>query len=275
MFKRFTDGIFALGLVIGGAIAIISTIWIIGLNYCPNHSCQYTQAANDPDGDAGQRVWQVPDAIRGTFSYEPKPEYAKGDPTRHETYDLRAQERMAHATDWIAWLTFATGVLSVFGLGALIYTLNLQREANRTTREIGEAQVQAHLMPKKTEVRVAGCHSNGVEGRSFFTIFTGVNVGSTPAYRVSFKAVIDGVEPSDGWKPVSPRDVSPNGEFEIKYMSDTQAITTDGVDELYRLAVYIRFDTIFTRGAVKKAERIRFDYRIKRDANGNSLVERI
>jgi len=92
---------------------------------------------------------------------------------------------------------------------------------------------------------------------------------------VAFKAVVDGVAPSEGWKPVLPRDVGPNGEFEIKYMSDLHAVTSGGHDGTYRLSVYIKFEAIFTRGKPAKLERIRFDYRIKRGNKGIYSVGRI
>ena len=147
----YRNGVFALGLIAGVGVATFSVLWIFGLNYCPNEPCHYQQAADDSGQDGGQRVWQMPNAVRGTFSYETEPEYAGGNPTHHEYYDLRTQERMAHATDWIAWFTFFTSAISAFGLGALAYTLYLQRDATKAardavavTRGIGEAQVRAY-----------------------------------------------------------------------------------------------------------------------------------
>jgi hypothetical protein len=128
--ERFRDGVFAAGLTVGGGLAIVSVVWIIGLNYCPAGPCGYGQAENEVEQSSDQRVWQMPDAIRGTFSYEAEPEYSEGKPSLYEYYDLRAQERMAHATDWIAWLTFATGLFGAMGFFALLYTLKLQRTAN-------------------------------------------------------------------------------------------------------------------------------------------------
>lgn len=154
-------------------------------------------------------------------------------------------------------------------------TLSATQEMATDARAIGEAQVQAHLMPKEAKATAMTSQSDGYWSQSFFIRFSGVNVGNTPAYRVSVKAIVDGVEPSDGWTPVSPRDVGPNEEFSIKYMSDEHAISSTDVAPHYRLSVYIKFDTIFTRGNATKAKQIRFDYRIGTDRNGVNPLERI
>jgi hypothetical protein len=172
------DGVFAAGLIAGGGIAIIAIVWLIGLNYCPHEPCYYEQAANDPDGDGGQSVWQMPDPVRGTFSYELEPEYREGDPTRYEYYDLRAQERVAHATDWIAWLTLAACVLSLFALGALIYTLNLQREANRIARRASNDQLRAYLHFESTTI-VRDPERGGLRAALVIR-----NFGQTPARQI-------------------------------------------------------------------------------------------
>ncbi|WP_299619645.1 hypothetical protein [uncultured Tateyamaria sp.] len=178
MSDGYRNGAFALGLIVGGALAIIAIVWIIGLNYCPNQPCDYSQAADEPSQNAGERIWQVPDAIRGTFSYEAEPEYAPGNPTRHEYYDLRAQERMAHATDWIVWLTFVTGAVGVAGLGAIIYTLNLQRNANEIALEIGQKQVRAYLFVKS--VSILSVVTDGIQD-TITPVVVCHNFGQSPA----------------------------------------------------------------------------------------------
>lgn len=115
----------------GLTFGLFGLVWVVGLNYCPNEPCNYQQTSDSPEKDAQKNIWHTPDAIRGTFSYEAEPEYREGNPTRYEYYDLRAQERIAHATDWIAWITFASAGIGVFDLGALIATLFFQREATK------------------------------------------------------------------------------------------------------------------------------------------------
>lgn len=184
--KVFRDGIFALGLIMGGAIAIFAIVWLIGLNYCPNEPCKYEQTANDPSDDGGQGIWQMPDPVRGTFSYELEPEYRQGNPTRYEYYDLRAQERVAHATDWIAWLTLAACTLSALGLGALIYTLNLQREANSIARRNSNDQLRAYLHFDSSQI------VRDQETGQLRAALVIRNFGQTPARQV-VRAVLQGV----------------------------------------------------------------------------------
>ncbi|MEO9685528.1 MAG: hypothetical protein ABJF86_10370 [Tateyamaria sp.] len=178
MFKRFTDGNFALGLTIGGLLTIFSLVCVIGLNYCPNQPCQYTGAADNPSNNARQGVWNMPNPARGTFSYNSEPEYTEGNPERHEYYDLRAQERMAHATDWIAWITAVTGFFSILGLGAIVYTLNLHRSANKIMRD--EKRPWMQFAPT-----VAQYERDGVTRVSIG--FKPKNIGGRPAKNVRFQ----------------------------------------------------------------------------------------
>ncbi|MGR3510348.1 MAG: hypothetical protein ACU0CQ_11730 [Sulfitobacter sp.] len=185
MFKRLTDGYFALGIIVGGFFAIFCLVWVIGLNYCPNQPCKYSDAADHPSDNGSQSIWNVPDAIRGTFSYNSEPEYAEGNPQRHEYYNLRAQERMAHATDWIAWLTAATGFFSILGLGAIIYTLNLQRLANQIMRD----EQRPFLAPQGIRIEPQqDIQTTSVNKNKFVLHMDWANIGKSPAKPITIRA---------------------------------------------------------------------------------------
>lgn len=208
----------ALGLILGGTIAIISIVWIIGLNYCPNSPCKYEEGYENPNNNTSHGVWQVPAPMRGTFSYESEPKYTEGDPTRYEYYDLRAQERMAHATDWIAWLSLVTGFFGILGLGAIIYTLNLQRDANKITRKIGEAQVRAYLTINSINARYVAVQSNQEITMEWSIEFKLRNSGHTPARNIWCKADIITPHAEASGEAVVAFDISGNsdGMFEVR-----------------------------------------------------------
>ncbi|MDF1715351.1 MAG: hypothetical protein P1U75_01570 [Antarcticimicrobium sp.] len=117
---------------------------------------------------------------------------------------------MAHATDWIAWLTFVTGAVSIIGLGALVYTLNLQRDANRISVKVGQDQVSAYLMIDRVTAAYNAFTGDGsVQWRIEFCL---TNSGETPARDVwSYTEIITPTAVTVGEK-VSAFDIAGHSE---------------------------------------------------------------
>ena len=179
MSERFRNGCLALGLIVGGCIAIFAIVWMIGLNYCPNQPCdhpayyQYVPSETPSDSE-----WNVPNPFRRTFESNIEPEFAEGYPKRHEYYDLRAQERMAHATDWIALLTLVSGSISAIGIGLIIWTLYV-------TRELSRNETRAYVQADRVFFFWGGKRRERPRVEVWFT-----NSGTTPAksYRYRMRA---------------------------------------------------------------------------------------
>ena len=133
---------FTIGLVLGGGVALVTLVWIIGLNYCPDSPCEYHQSqAQDP---AYYEPWLPFSAGPNTTSgFEP--EDTKGNSHYYERQDLRAQESVARATNALVWLTLITGVIGFSGAGLLVWTLIETRANNKITRDVGEATVRAYV----------------------------------------------------------------------------------------------------------------------------------
>jgi hypothetical protein len=184
MFNRHWSNGLAIGLTAGGLVTIVLVVTVIGLNYCPGDPCNYPGHAQDyPENDPTQSKWNVPDPLRGTFNSQVEPEYRESNPTRHEYYDLRAQERMAHATDWIAWITFVSSFFGVVGVGLLVWTLGEQRNANSIAQRIGEAQSRAYVTFSNLGFSLIN-PGDGTEARSLvFEMFWDID-GQSPALNV-------------------------------------------------------------------------------------------
>ncbi|WP_293450571.1 hypothetical protein [Planktotalea sp.] len=134
-----------------------------------------------------ENEWEVPKPIRPTFSTPIKPSDTEGNPQQNEYYDLRAQERMAHATDWIAWITLVSSTFAVFGVGLLIWNLSAAREANKIARTIGQAQNRAYIahMTGGDATPVAEVFQNEIH-----TCLTFVNRGFLPAKSLSYSGIV-------------------------------------------------------------------------------------
>ncbi len=158
----------------------------------------------------------------------------------------------------------------------LVYrTLVATQKMATDTREIGEAQVMAHLVPKGVSAGVTTFNSVGGNEYSLGVTLIIANVGSTPAYRVSARGVINKTKANTEWVAAMPRDVAPNEDCEIKFDCDIKRVPEAIQDNSDILSVYMRFDTVFTRGVAKKPKSVRFDYRITRDRQGMTLATRI
>ncbi len=132
MFKGYRSPRIEFALLIVAILAFIFVVVSTELRQdCPNEPCNQSQTTDNPKHNTSQGKWNAPNPIRRTFSHENEPSYSEEPPSREEYYDLQAQERMAHATDWIAWITLISSIFGVFGLGALVYTLFLQRASNK------------------------------------------------------------------------------------------------------------------------------------------------
>ena len=191
MLRGYQDGKFAIGLIIGGSLAIFLIVWIIGLNYCPNSPCNY-QSSNS------EYVYEVP-LGRGPNTTSVFNEADKeGHPKYYERQDLRAQEVMARATNAIALMTGISVIIGVFGMIALVYTLALQRKNNEIADNIGRHQLRAYLQIISAQIIV-------VDG-NLKACMTVRNAGHTIAYEVSrvVGQYVGPVTPDDEMKDVFP-----------------------------------------------------------------------
>ena len=166
---------FAFGLIVGGFSAIFAIVWLIGLNYCPNQPCDaHHQEQHDPQQYPSDSEWNMPNPFRSAFDSNVEPEYAEGDPKRHEYQDLKAQQRMAHATDWIFLVSIVTGLFSVAGVGLLVWTLTQTRQTNKIMRD--EQRPWVKIYDPKREFRPI---EGGGTLETFHLEFE--NIGKSPA----------------------------------------------------------------------------------------------
>lgn len=187
---------FKLGTILCGSIAAVVIAWPSEISHCTVQSCNYANTRYIPNTSATDDVWSIPNPLRPTFSYEGDPTYSEGAPTRHEYYDLRAQERVAHATDWIAWVTLISSIVGAVGLGALFYTLNLHRSANNIAQLIGQAQVRSYVGIKSIQVVRGDPPFQVSEGtiKKFKTIWLNIiveNTGQSPARDIVVSSYLD------------------------------------------------------------------------------------
>jgi hypothetical protein len=132
MFKRFTDGYFALGIIFGFAVTIFAIVWVVGLNYCPESPCNYDyKHSHGPTDDPTQHQGWIPRPDLPNYTLQAKPIFTEGNPKEYEYADLQAQENMARATNWIAWFALLSSVVAGAGVWLLISNLNVTRESSR------------------------------------------------------------------------------------------------------------------------------------------------
>lgn len=241
MSKSYRNGAFALGLVTGGGIALNLFLW---LDYkAQNKSDAYPQNNSNANGNEVGSLW---DRFIGTFV---------------SPSDTLAQWIMAIFTIAVVVLVYRT----------LVTTQKMAAD----TREIGEAQVMAHLVPISISAGLTTFNSVGVEEYSLGIRLDITNVGSTPAYRVSARGAINKIKADTEWVAAKPRDVAPNEGCQIKFDCEIGRVPVTIRDNADILSVYLRFDTVFTRGTAKEPKRVRFDYRITSDRQGKTLANRI
>ncbi|WP_299800826.1 hypothetical protein [uncultured Ruegeria sp.] len=185
--------------------------------------------------------------------------------------DLQAQRNMARWALLMLLATVAMAVITAFGVYYVWRTLQATQKMAADTREIGEAQVSAQLMPVD---RLANLVNMG-NGVSFSGKFKIRNVGSTPAYRVSVSATVDGFVKKE-WAESTPYDIGPNEEAVAQIYGEGGPNSVVDADSGYKMSVHVRFDTVFTRGPNSlKRKSNRFDYRITRNLQGGYEAKRL
>lgn len=171
MLKGYRDGKFAIGLVLGVALATLCFLWVFSVNYCPNAPCNY-QKPPDNSETYGQRWFPIPWNPNSTL--QPQPEFAEGAPKHYEYNDLKAQENMARATNVIAWATVVTVFTSIIGVWLLVRNLFVTRESSRD-------ETRAYVHIKGIEVEA---DFDPYEGEWFADcVFQVENSGATPCKR--------------------------------------------------------------------------------------------
>jgi nitrogen fixation-related uncharacterized protein len=181
MFKRFTDGIFALGIVFGGFFAIFCMIWILGLNYCPEAPCN--DNASQSEQPSNNKNW-LPNSLWSDRGAEPHPANEDGHEDYYDHQDLAAQEIMAEATKWIVVLSGLSLVIGAVGAGAIIWTLLESRKVSNAAREANQIMRDDRRPWLRCEVERDGSpmqfrHKEGDYVTPIVVKIT--NVGKTPA----------------------------------------------------------------------------------------------
>lgn len=121
MSEGLRNGTFGLGLLIGIGISFLFGLVVSGGgDYCPAAPCSA-------------------ETLPYPNPFTPITE-AKLDTTTKElaTLDLKAQESMARATNWIAWLTLATVLTGTVGTGLLIWNLSETRATTKAAQRSNE-----------------------------------------------------------------------------------------------------------------------------------------
>ncbi len=286
----------ALGLVAGISLTINVLVWLsVGWDWIDSEITSADPSAYATDQCAKQQAAHAASNISILNSNKTGAAEISTQGTDNEQEnepgwcDLAAQQSTAYSTVGMkkaAWLTAVLTTGGVFLLWlTLVYTRRTLNEAKdatvaaqntvNVTREIGEAQVMAHLMPVDLSVRLIKSYSDQRKTAYFSAKFKIKNVGSTPAYRVSVSSVVDGFDKNE-WANANPSDIGPHDEALIKFRSGIDPRTLGDERFNYRMNVYIRFDTIFTRASDSpKRNSVRFDYEITRNSNGTHDAKRL
>lgn len=154
----------------GVVVATLCFLWVFSINYCPDAPCRY-QKPPDESETYDQRWFPIP--WHPNFTLQPEPEFAEGAPKQYEYNDLKAQENMARATNFIAWASFLTVLTSALGVWLLVSNLSVTRESSRD-----ETRAYVHI---KT-IKVRSVFDN--EGEWWADcLFYIQNSGATPCKR--------------------------------------------------------------------------------------------
>lgn len=246
MSKGYRDGAFALGLVVGGGIVLNLFLWSA---YRANKNREIPPNLTGFEDSPMVRYW---DWFIESFM---------------NPYDTIAQWAMAVLSLVAVYLLWET-------LKAGRQTLNATRDMAADTRKIGEAQVEAHLMPVDLKVRVFTTETKSKVTRYFLSDFSVKNVGTTPSYRVSVAGISEGFGKKE-WIDCQPRDLGPNETAEARLRIAIDPEPLNGTEVGYRISVYVRFDTIFTRGESGERQTVRFDYVAIPNIAGNYDAKRL
>lgn len=172
----------ATGIAVGGFIAIISIVWIIGLNYCPQTPCyQYDGYSEQPAND---KDW-LPNSVGPDITSDPHPADQDDHPKYYEHQDLAAQEIMADATEWIVKLTAISLAIGVVGAGAIIWTL-------LESRKVSSAAIETNKIMRNEQrpwvfLEAEECCELEVSATWIYLKWFGglINRGKMPAYSVA------------------------------------------------------------------------------------------
>jgi hypothetical protein len=241
MFKGNSNG--TLGIVIGGAFAIFTIVWWIGLNYCPESPCNYDyKHSHGPTDGLKQHQGLIPRPDLPNFTLQPEPEFAEHKPNEYEYADLTAQENMARATNWIAWFSMLAFVTAGAGVLLLVRNLNV-------TREVGRDQSRAYVHVKSVRWLEDSESSE-------FTMFV-ENSGATPVKRFEIFAecltkdpmieLPSRIQPIEmkGWNGLPSNDVF-QLKFAPKFIPNEDAILARDILGTYLIfRGIIRYTTIF------------------------------
>lgn len=143
--KRFTDGYFALVLVVLiGLFAVANAAFLVLYSKGYQSADEQHQAAH---ANYSEREAHYQKCLEREASIDAARECVDSAPnasrkTERAEYDLNAQRQMAHWAEGMLWATSTVGFCTVFvtGLGAWWV-----RQTLMETRRIGEAQVRAYL----------------------------------------------------------------------------------------------------------------------------------
>ena len=182
--KSTWGAVFALGLVVGGLVAIVSLVWIVGLNYCPNGPCQ---KGNGPYENPADYEYWVPFAVGPNTTSKLEPEDTKGNRHWYEQQDLRAQESVARATNALVYMTGITILIGLVGTGLLVWTLSVSATATEAAVESNKImrQEQRPWLVFDWEVK-CDFFDRGDRG-SITWHYDFVNKGKSPAFDVDLK----------------------------------------------------------------------------------------
>lgn len=184
MSDRNGGSFFALGLIAGGFLAVISLVWMVGLNYCPQAPCYY--GGQEQPGPGDNEYW-VPFASGPDTTSGFGPPDNEGHPKYYERQDLRAQETMARATNAIVMLSMIGLGLSAMGAALLIWTLVETRKSSDAAMEANRI-MRSEARPWVTIEQDIPCdfiHEEGSDKCNLFFGYTLKNNGKMPAHNIS------------------------------------------------------------------------------------------
>ena len=191
-------------------------------------------------------------------------------------YDLIAQTEMSTWAFWMLWATLVMAAITAVGVYFVWRTLLATQDMAKDTTRIGEAQVQAHLMPTDAKATLMTQESDSIV-YGYYKIELGVkNVGVTPAYRISAVGEVFECKTKGERFHAQPSDLGHNQDCYLSLHCPISSDVYDTCKNECRVSIYISFDTVFTRGAGQnRRERIRFDYRVERNQSGGHNIRRL
>ncbi|KPU83290.1 hypothetical protein JI58_09400 [Marinosulfonomonas sp. PRT-SC04] len=189
--------------------------------------------------------------------------------------DLDAQQTMANFTKVMGYTAIAGLIIGIGSLVLIFSTLKATQDMVRETTRLGEAQVQAHLMPTDAKVMAINSKTGTIESQHLFVTCCIKNIGNTPAYRIFAEGSVNSKKHAFTWSKVSKKDIAPSEETTIKVRYENYGNSIMDTVLGGKISVYVLFDTVFTRGNKQSdRKRVRFDYTVKENSNGSHFLER-